>query len=100
MRQYFFVWLVQLGVDFVSLEGRGLKVPKVPVGEILKWDSDTARVYLSYPEDYECRTGISRVLYVVISSTRCFLLNFAVSLFQVFGGVLTFKLLRRGSKAA
>lgn len=78
--------LFQLGVDFVSLEGRELKVPKVPVEEILKWDSDTARVYLSDTEDYEYRTGISRVLYAVTSSTRYFWLNFAVSLFQVLGG--------------
>lgn len=75
-------------------------MPKVPVEGKLKWGSDTARVYLSYPENDEYRIGISRVLYVVISPTRYFWLNFVGSVFQVFGGVLTFKLLRQGSKAA
>jgi hypothetical protein len=76
----------------MSLDEGELKVPKIPIEELLKLDSDEARVYLSNSDNYDYHTGISKVFYTVISSPKYLFLNLTMGLIQLFGGVLIFNI--------
>jgi hypothetical protein len=94
-----FVLLIQFAFVAATLEEGELKVPKIPVEEIVKWDSPKAQEYLANPENYDYHNGISKAFYAVASSPKYFLLNMLLGLVQVLGGVLICRFLR-GSKNA
>ena len=94
-----FVWLLQFFVVATSLEEGELKVPKIPIEEIVKWESNKAQDYLSNPENYDYHNGFSKVFYTVTSSPTYFWLNTLMGLVQVLGGACLYRFLGRSKNA-
>ena len=94
-----FVLVVQFVFVAASLEEGELKVPKIPVEEIVEWDSSKAQQYLANPENYDYHSGISKAFYAVTSSPKYFWLNTILGLVQVLGGVLIYRFLGRSKNA-